>query len=101
MTVELILMGTDKCLPLYICKDNLQAAMNKEGCGLIAVAVPVLVMLMNYPAAELRGIKMNFYLINPDAEHRGILLIKSKSFFCPLFNLSFHVSSIMFTEIYK
>jgi len=32
---------------------------------------------MNYPAAELRGIKMNFYLINPDAEHRGILLIKS------------------------
>jgi hypothetical protein len=43
----------------------------------IAVAVPVLVMLMNYPAAELRGIKMNFYLINPDAEHRGILLINS------------------------
>jgi len=35
---------------------------------------------MNYPAAELRGIKMNLYLINPDAEHRGILLIKkSKS----------------------
>jgi len=33
---------------------------------------------MNYPAAELRGIKMNFYLINPDAEHRGILLIKSR-----------------------
>jgi hypothetical protein len=33
--------------------------------------------LMNYPAAELRGIKMNFYLINPDAEHRGILLIKN------------------------
>jgi len=32
--------------------------------------------LMNYPAAELRGIKMNFYLINPDAKHRGILLIK-------------------------
>jgi hypothetical protein len=31
---------------------------------------------MNYPAAELRGIKMNFYLINPDAEHRRILLIK-------------------------
>jgi len=31
---------------------------------------------MNYPAAELRGIKMNFYPINPDAEHRGILLIK-------------------------
>ncbi len=31
---------------------------------------------MNYTAAELRGIKMNFYLINPDAEHRGILLIK-------------------------
>jgi len=31
---------------------------------------------VNYPAAELRGIKMNFYLINPDAEHRGILLIK-------------------------
>jgi hypothetical protein len=33
---------------------------------------------MNYPAAELRGIKMNFYLINPDAKHRGILLIKSQ-----------------------
>ena len=32
--------------------------------------------IMNYPAAELRSIKMNFYLINPDAEHRGILLIK-------------------------
>jgi len=32
---------------------------------------------MNYPAAELRGIKMNFYLIKPYAEHRGILLIKS------------------------
>jgi len=32
--------------------------------------------LMNYPAAELRSIKMNFYLFNPDAEHRGILLIK-------------------------
>jgi len=31
---------------------------------------------MNCPAAELRGIKMNFYLINPDAEHRGILSIK-------------------------
>jgi len=31
---------------------------------------------MNCPAAELRSIKMNFYLINPDAEHRGILLIK-------------------------
>ena len=36
---------------------------------------------MNYPAAELRGIKMNFYLINPDAEHRGILLIKSNVIF--------------------
>jgi len=36
----------------------------------------VLHEIMNYPAAELRGIKMNFYLINPDAEHRGILLIK-------------------------
>lgn len=34
---------------------------------------------MNYPAAELRSIKMNFYLINPDAEHRGILLIKNKN----------------------
>ncbi len=33
---------------------------------------------MNYPEATLRGIKMNFYLINPDAEHRGILLIKSE-----------------------
>jgi len=31
---------------------------------------------MNYPAAGLRSIKMNFYLLNPDAEHRGILLIK-------------------------
>ena len=31
---------------------------------------------MNYPAAELRSIKMNFYLLNPDAKHRGILLIK-------------------------
>ncbi len=31
---------------------------------------------MNYPAAKLRGIKMNFYLFNPDAKHRGILLIK-------------------------
>jgi hypothetical protein len=31
---------------------------------------------MNYPAAGLRGFKMNFYLINLDAEHRGILLIK-------------------------
>jgi len=31
---------------------------------------------MNYPAAELRGIKMSFCLINPDAEHQGILLIK-------------------------
>ena len=34
------------------------------------------VLKMNYPAAELRGIKMNLYLINPGAEHRGILLIK-------------------------
>jgi hypothetical protein len=33
-------------------------------------------LTMNYPAAELRGIKMNFYLINPGAEHRGVLLIK-------------------------
>ncbi len=33
---------------------------------------------MNCPAAELRGIKMNFYLINPDAKHRGILLIKTE-----------------------
>jgi hypothetical protein len=32
---------------------------------------------MNYPAAELRGIKMNLKLIYPDAEHRGILLIKT------------------------
>ncbi len=31
---------------------------------------------MNYPAAELRGIKMILLLIHPDAEHRGILLIK-------------------------
>jgi len=36
---------------------------------------------MNYPAAELRGIKMNFYLIDPDAEHRGILLIKITKLF--------------------
>jgi hypothetical protein len=34
---------------------------------------------MNYPAAELRSIKMEFYLINPDAKHRGILLIKFQS----------------------
>ena len=35
---------------------------------------------MNYPAAELRSIKMDFCPINPDAEHRGILLIKCKQF---------------------
>jgi hypothetical protein len=34
---------------------------------------------MNCPEAELRSIKMNFYLLNPDAEHRGILLIKLKT----------------------
>ena len=39
---------------------------------------------MNYPAAELRSIKMNFYLLNPDAEHRGILLIKIKKEFIKL-----------------
>jgi len=38
---------------------------------------------MNYPAAELRGIKMNFYLINPDAEHRGILSINPVYGFSP------------------
>jgi hypothetical protein len=32
---------------------------------------------MNYPAAELRSIKMDFCPINPDAEHRGILLINN------------------------
>ena len=32
---------------------------------------------MNYPAAELRSINMNFYLTYPDAEDRGILLIKN------------------------
>ena len=31
---------------------------------------------MNYPAAKLRSIKMDYGPINPDAEHRGILLIK-------------------------
>ncbi len=31
---------------------------------------------MNYPATELRDIKMNFYFINPDPEHQGILLSK-------------------------
>ena len=36
--------------------------------------------VMNYPAAELRGIKMNLKLIYPDAEHRGILLIKEVSY---------------------
>jgi hypothetical protein len=41
---------------------------------------------MNYPAAELRGIKMNFYLINPDAEHRGILSIKKDIVF-PLLDI--------------
>jgi hypothetical protein len=35
---------------------------------------------MNYPAAELRSIKMDFCPINPDAEHRGILLIKCVHF---------------------
>jgi hypothetical protein len=45
---------------------------------------------MNYPAAELRSIKMNFYLINPDAEHRGILLIKKLSFTISLAMLSIH-----------
>jgi len=39
---------------------------------------------MNYPTAELRGIKMNFNLINPDAEHRGILLIKGEQFLLDL-----------------
>ncbi|MFC1823189.1 choice-of-anchor N protein [Thermodesulfobacteriota bacterium] len=34
---------------------------------------------MNYPATELRGIKTIFYPINPDAEHRGILLINENS----------------------
>jgi len=33
---------------------------------------------MTYLAAELRGIKMIFYLINPDAKHRGIILIKQR-----------------------
>jgi hypothetical protein len=42
---------------------------------------------MNYPAAELRGIKMTFYLINPDAEHRGILLIKLQSKATSLFDV--------------
>jgi hypothetical protein len=44
---------------------------------------------MNYPAAELRGIKMNFYLINPDAEHRGILLIKFMSTMFATYGLFF------------
>jgi hypothetical protein len=39
---------------------------------------------MNYPAAELRGIKMNFYLINSDAEHRGILLINKEKIIAQL-----------------
>ncbi len=38
--------------------------------------IAILAETMNYPAAELRGIKMNLKLIYPDAEHRGILLIK-------------------------
>ncbi len=37
--------------------------------------IAILAETMNYPAAELRGIKMNLKLIYPDAEHRGILLI--------------------------
>jgi len=49
---------------------------------MISVSAALIAILvsqkMNYPAAELRGIKMNFYLINPDAEHRGILLIKKQ-----------------------
>ena len=44
----------------------------------ISALMNSIILLMNYPAAELRGIKMNFYLINPDAKHRGILLIKSQ-----------------------
>jgi hypothetical protein len=48
---------------------------------------------MNYPAAELRGIKMNFYLINPDAEHRGILLIKEWIFWSRTPVSNFNLSS--------
>jgi len=43
---------------------------------IVKVKIPYNRLKMNYPAAELRGIKMNFYFINPDAEHRGILMIK-------------------------
>ena len=35
---------------------------------------------MNYPAAELRGSKMNLQLIHLDAGHLGILLIKYGAF---------------------
>ena len=50
---------------------------------------------MNYPAAELRGIKMNFYLINPDAEHRGILLIKSESLTSRLIGAVHHAAKFV------
>jgi len=49
---------------------------------------------MNYPAAELRSIKMIFYLINPDAEHRGILLIKRK-----ILQKEYNFNTKRFTEI--
>jgi hypothetical protein len=31
--------------------------------------------ILNHPAAKLPGIKMNFTLLTPDTEHRGIFLI--------------------------
>lgn len=58
---------------------------------------------MNYPAAELRGIKMNFYLINPDAEHRGILLINSLNRhigkLCNLISLTMYLGHNKFSTI--
>ena len=53
---------------------------------------------MNYPAAELRGIKINLYLINPDAEHRGILLIKN-IINRTLHKLAFIVPGVMVEEV--
>jgi len=61
-------------------RTAIQTVINEPGAGGKAIGCSNLLInnqvQMNYPAAELRGIKMNFYLFNPDAEHRGILLIK-------------------------
>jgi hypothetical protein len=65
--------------PLYICKHNLQAAMDKEDCGLIAVTTIKKNCGLRIPNIQFRQLIDLLLNMKEDSRYNELLVIKART----------------------